>query len=599
MKLSGLFKDAYEKAGLPLPEAPKKKINPILRQQEKKPVRPVVTQGKTRSKAVGNKTKNKQSAKPAEQQKCSNLTITANGTHITRWSSQDPALSRLNVKAVAESCSSSGAEVFVANTELPRGEYDYSITASADACVIWNTLESNKPDHLVEWPLLGREIHLNESKDEKFLCLGLDFGTSTLKAVISDGDRQITYAALFRDIPGVHGYLLPCRVYLGEEGYNLKGDGQVYQDLKLALLANPEAIEAQLPVVGFLALALRMIRAWLLSNHGETYAGPIVWDLAMGLPVASRCDEKIARLYRLVGCAAWIVSTEMHLTPELTRRALQRAEALCSGAEASNDIEDIEVKVEPEIAAQIYGFVSSGAYDPNASNIYLMVDVGAGTLDASVFRVERKKGQRKDSLVIFNTTVEPNGVMNLHKKRMSWLQTTLEQELPERTELHNSLRAISNITDALVAIPEHVDGYFSGLSVHFKSGSPDQSLYAQARRQVAQDTYAKVANEKLLDKQQMSGMPMFLCGGGSRSAIYSKLKVDLLSAPGFSWFGVVPKPLQTPRGLVAPGLLRADYDRLSVAFGLSQLKLDKLIVDIPPLSEAPKRVNFSERYIEK
>lgn len=599
MKLSGLFKEAFEKAGVPLPDTPKKKITPRPVRHEKKPARPAVIQDKKRPKTNGERAQNKQSAKPVEQHKSSHLTITANGTRITRWSSQEPAVSQLNARVLGESCSSSDAERPVTGAELARGEYDYSITAVADACVIWNTLDGDNSDHLVEWPLAGHEIHLNESTDEKFLCLGLDFGTSTLKAVISDGDRQITYAVPFRNIQGVHGYLLPCRVYLGEQGYNLKGDGQVYQDLKLALLANPDAIEAQLPVVGFLALALRMIRGWLLSNHGETYAGPIVWDLAMGLPVSSRCDEKIARLYRLVGCAAWIVSTEMHLTPELIRRALQLAEALCSGAEASNDIEDIEVKVEPEIAAQIYGFVSSGAYDPNASNIYLMVDIGAGTLDASVFRVERKKGQRKDSLVIFNTTVEPHGVMNLHKKRMSWLQTTLEQELPERTELHNSLRAISNITDALAAIPGHVDGYFSGLSVDFKSASPDQSLYAQARRQVAQDTYARVANEKLLDKQQMSGMPMFLCGGGSRSAIYGKLKADLRSAPGFSWFGVTPKALQKPRNLVAPGLHRADYDRLSVAFGLSQLKLDKLIVDIPPMDDAPKRVDFSDRYIEK
>jgi len=596
LKLSRLFKEAYEKAGVPLPEAPKKKITPMPGRQEKKPARPVVDQDKKPPKAAGKRAKTKQSAKPVEQHKSSSLTITANGTHITRWSSAEPSVSR---KAVVESSSSAGTEVFVNKAEPPRGEYDYSITATADACVTWNTLESDKPGHLVELPVAGCEIHLNESADEKFLCLGLDFGTSSLKAVISDSERQITHAVSFMDLPGVHGYLLPCRVYLGEQGYNLKGDGLVYQDLKLALLANPDSIDAQLPVVGFLALALRMIRGWLLSNHGDTYAGPLVWDLAMGLPVSNRCDEQMARLYRLVGCAAWIVSTESHLLPELIRRALQRADALCSGAEPENASEDIDVKVEPEIAAQIYGFVSSGAYDPNASNIYLMVDVGAGTLDASVFRVERKKGQRKDSLVIFNTTVEPHGVMNLHKQRMNWLQSTLEHELPERTELHKSMRAISSITDALGAIPEHLDGYFSGLSVHFKSGSPDTSLYAQAKRQVAQDTYGKVASEKLLAKQQMSGMPMFLCGGGSRSAIYAKLKVDLVAAPGFSWFGVTPKPLQKPRGLVAPGLPRADYDRLSVAFGLSQLKLDKLIVDVPPLTDAPKRVDFSERYIEK
>ncbi len=97
----------------------------------------------------------------------------------------------------------------------------------------------------------------------------------------------------------------------------------------------------------------------------------------------------------------------------------------------------------------------------------------------------------------------------------------------------------------------------------------------------------------------MAGMPMFLCGGGSRSGFYAKLRSDLHSARGFSWFGVTPKPLQKPRGLVAPGLPRAEYDRLSVAFGLSQLKLDKLVIDVPALTEKPGAVDFSDRYIEK
>ncbi|MBA1241052.1 hypothetical protein G7015_21740 [Pseudomonas kunmingensis] len=598
MKLSGLFKEAYEKAGVPLPEVPKKKKTPVPARQDKKSAQSVVDQNKTRPEAARKKSKIKQPARPVEQQKSGALTITASGTHITRWTSAESAVLGASRKAISESKRSTEAH-FASTKNAERAEYDYSITASAHACVTWSTLESDRPDLLMEWPVKGREIHLSENADEKFLCLGLDFGTSTLKAVISDNERQITYAVPFLNLPGVNGYLLPCRVYMGEQGYNLSGDGLAFRDLKLALLANPDSVDTQLPVVGFLALALRMIRGWLLSNHGETYAGPILWDLAMGLPVSNRCDEKIAGLYRLIGCAAWIVSAEVQLTPEVIRNGLLRAEALCSGAEADNDIEDIDVKVEPEIAAQIYGFVSSGAYDPNASNIYLMVDVGAGTLDASVFRVERKKGQRKDSLVIFKTTVEPHGVMNLHKKRMSWLQKALERDFPERTKLHKSVEAISSITDAVGAIPEDLDGYFSGLSVQFKSGGPDKSLYTHAKRQVAQNTYGKVESEKLLSKQHMSGMPMFLCGGGSRSAIYAKLKVDMLSAPGFSWFGVTPKPLQKPRGLVAPGLLRADYDRLSVAYGLSQLKLDKLIVDVPPLTDAPQRVDFSDRYIEK
>jgi len=57
MKLSRLFKEAYEKAGVPLPDAPKKKITQMPGRQEKKPARPVVDQDKTRPKAAGKRAK--------------------------------------------------------------------------------------------------------------------------------------------------------------------------------------------------------------------------------------------------------------------------------------------------------------------------------------------------------------------------------------------------------------------------------------------------------------------------------------------------------------------------------------------------------------
>lgn len=597
MKLAGILKEAFEKAGVPLPEKPKKAATPVLDQRKKKVAQSDANQErKTRPRTARKKAAASQPATSASAQNGKKVTVTANGTCITRWSSSEPLAKAVTRKAIAESCVPERAKG--GSSESLHSDSGYSITATAEACVTWHTLQQGQTAFLMEWPQ-GDKTQLNKSADEKFLCLGLDFGSSTLKAVISDGERQTTYAVPFRDIQGIEGYLLPCRVYLGENGYSLEGQGQVYQDLKLALLANAESLQAQLPVVGFLALALRMIRGWLLSTHGETYSGTIVWDLAIGLPVASRRDAKTVRLYQLVGTAAWIASTEKQLTLEAIGLALKRAEALCNGAEAECDSEDIEVRVEPEIAAQIYGFVSSGAYDPNASNIYLMVDVGAGTLDASVFRVERRRGQRKDSLVIFRTTVEPHGVMNLHKKRMSWLQSALAQKLPDRLDLRQAVQTISHLTDAEEALPDRVDGYFNGVDVQFKGRSLDQHFYTQVNRQVVQDTYLHVANERLLDRQQMAGMPMFLCGGGSRSGFYAKLKSDLHSARGFSWFGVTPKPLQKPRGLVAPGLPRTEYDRLSVAFGLSQLKLDKLVMDVPALAANPRAVDFSDRYTEK
>lgn len=70
------------------------------------------------------------------------------------------------------------------------------------------------------------------------------------------------------------------------------------------------------------------------------------------------------------------------------------------------------------------------------------------------------------------------------------------------------------------------------------------------------------------------------------------------SAPNHTWFGTVLRQLQKPRTLVAKGLASVDYDRLSVAYGLSQIRLGKVIVNVPPLDEA-NRTDYTDRYTDK
>ncbi|MCC4259336.1 hypothetical protein LL270_01550 [Pseudomonas aestusnigri] len=593
MKLEGLIRQAYEKAGKEPPEKPQRKGRrgkgkghaKHLQHKKPQPQAENVRPPPKKAEAV-------ESSQPAKT-----VTVTANGTRITRWSAPEPAPKPVRVTK---------------QTSVPEPQQDavepwLTIRASADARVTWHTLRAAKPAPIETWPRSGHEVHMGNSSDEKHLYLGLDFGTSSLKAVISDRERQLTYAVPFRDIQGVARYLLPCRVYrgttdAGAESYNLDGHGVAFQDLKLALLSAPDSHEAQLNVVGFLALALRLIRGWLLSTHGATYGGEIIWDMAVGLPFANRENEKLVSLYKTLSTAAWIASTKEQLTPAVVLQAIKRAEELSAGAPVDSSVEEVEdivVDVHPEIAAQIHGFVSSGAYDPNASNIYLLVDVGAGTLDASVFRVSREAGQSKDSFNFFTTSVEPHGVMNLHRQRTGALQKALADQLPDRADLLQSVKGISQLTDAEKALPEDIAGYFQGVDVQFHGETIDRQFYRQVKRQVVQDTYVSVLDKKLLGPQQMRGMPMFVCGGGSRSGFYQQLKTDMQSSLGCSWFGVTPKPLQRPRGLQAPGLPRSDYHRLSVAYGLSRLKLGEVVAQVPALDVEDRRKDFSECYIEK
>lgn len=614
MKLAGLFVKAFEEAGVPLERAesqqnvPRKGRDQKARSTRKSQGKPSgsVTDDNAQRTARANKNR---SPKPVHKtdkyrnQRTSSghrstpqpdtsdvksTAVTPSGVVITRRTAPQPKQTFIQRKVKA-----------AIPPQRTGDGISARISADPEARVTWTTYVAVQKNELLELPLSGREISLNKEGIEKELYLGLDFGTSTLKAVVRDKERNRSYAVPFRNISGVNGYLLPCRVFFGEHGFNLEGQGQAYQDLKLSFLASPDSVEVLQSVVAFLALTLRRIRSWVLTEHGDTYNGQIIWEVTLGLPVAHNGDKQTKQSFELLGTAAWLASQGEELQPESINQAIKRAQELIAGADIAGSHEDFGMAVEPEAAAQIYGYVSSTDFDPGARNFYLMVDAGAGTLDASLFHVHRSNSNKQEvSFSIFKTTVEPHGVMNLHSTRIKWLLATLRKELPKRIDLHNALEGIKNVTDALEPLPEKIDGYFDKLRISFQSPSPDETFYKQVKKQVASDTYARVANDGIVSNEQLTGIALYLCGGGSRSTLYARLKGDMLASPNASWFSAKYRRLQRPDGLVAPGLKAAHYDRLSVAYGLSQMKLGKVTYKVPPL-EAQSRPDYTVRYTDK
>lgn len=105
-----------------------------------------------------------------------------------------------------------------------------------------------------------------------------------------------------------------------------------------------------------------------------------------------------------------------------------------------------------------------------------MVDVGAGTVDSSLFHVKPAKGGKWD-FEFFTTAVEPNGVMNLHRYRNTWWQDILKKNSAPQSLLHDVQEGWRD-TDHLTAIPEHFDEYLEGVRLSFRSGveSPDKAF---------------------------------------------------------------------------------------------------------------------------
>ena len=450
--------------------------------------------------------------------------------------------------------------------------------------------------------LLGDALQVNKGNwhAQREVVIGLDFGTSSVKLVIGDHTTKKAFAVPFCISVGESQYLLPSRLYQDTDTYSLLNGSEVYRDLKLSLLANPDNKILQNRVVAFLTLLLRHARAWLFSNHGDIYTNSqILWKLSLGLPSADHLNAEHHEVFEKLASVAWYLS------------ALSKKSISYSDVESALNLDMIdiarqedfaEIVVIPEIAAQIYGYVSSSKFDPNASNIFLMVDIGAGTLDSCLFKVLPGKGGKWD-FRFYTTLVQPNGVMNLHRYRMNWW-STIVSKFPQNFTI--DIESIANAklyTDRLSSIPDSINEYFSEIDVTFNSKVQNPDIDFFRRRVVAQvrgATLWKAWNDKYLSQRSLSGIPIYVCGGGARMRFYRQLDTEMANFPGCSWLSASARVLQKPDGLVAPGLADRDYDRLSVAYGLSFLDVNEVLKEIPSLEIATQdTIKWDENYISK
>jgi len=264
-------------------------------------------------------------------------------------------------------------------------------------------------------------------------------------------------------------------------------------------------------------------------------------------------------------------------------------------------VSDDMIEVVPEISAQVYGYVQSLRFDEHAANNYMLIDIGAGTVDASIFHV-RKESRGKIGFTLYANNVEQNGVMNLHRERLSWLRKTLGALAAPDPAAGRALDEMERPTDRLGPIPEHLGDYFDGIRFNFgqTNEDPDRNFFLlRYWRQVFGDTLSFVRRRKLSDGDLFE-MPTFITGGGARMEFFARLVRTINDSNGINWARLRTYPLEPPRELIAPSLKDMEYDRLSVAFGLSFIRLGTYIrsrdvPDIPP----PPTPDYYSKFISK
>lgn len=422
------------------------------------------------------------------------------------------------------------------------------------------------------------QYHDGAPTQELEMVVGFDFGTSCTKVVIQDTARRNAYAVPFEGHSCPHNpYLLPAQFFIRKDGRLSLSEGiSSFDNLKVSLLTNRDQVRfvaadsgiqvrARHLIAGYIALALQEARSWFWRTHGEVYKGyRIIWQMNIGLPSRTYDESPMQRAFRSAALAGWNLSVQ---TADITLlkvwEAMNPVERQLAGNpdrwridKENGCLHPDMVQAVPEVIAEVIGYARS----PMRKNgMYLLLDVGASTLDISTFRLHEKEGE--DLYPILAADVQQLGSLRLHHNRIRYVAKAVEE----------FLYGVAGQAGANTPVP-HPSVYAPRID---DVGTADAEFKEKCARTIGQVVARTRQHRDPHANEWQIGLPVFVCGGGASLGLYREAvtaAAHRLSAMNVR--DIVPIDLPQPENLVALDLLRDQYHRLAVAYGLSFSHLD-------------------------
>lgn len=481
----------------------------------------------------------------------------------------------------------------------------YNLKLSSTSQLLWNPGEPIAPSRFLRLTESGKSTQPADkslSDEGRELMMGIDFGTSSAKVVIGDYALNKAFAVPFFEVVGIERFLLPSHIFQSNNEFSLFSGVSLHRDLKLALISNPKNKDSQYRCVAFLAYTIQRARSWLFDEHATLFKGlNVFWKMAVGLPAATHHNSSFKNLFEHLCRVAWIVAgSAIKITKQDIDDGFARALQLKQEGSMPTQDEDIEISIIPEISAQIYGYVASDSFDKKAPNDFLLVDVGAGTVDTSLFHV--KKGRvKKWDFEFYTSSVQPFGSMNFNRYRLEWWLKALKDST--HADLIKDIISIKEATDSQRSLPKNIHDYISLCTLKFndETTNPDKVFFQKNLiPQIKGETFWRAWQEGHLRKEDLCEIPAYLCGGGMRLPFYKKLETALQHQPNCSWMKMKIRHISMPKNLRADTLPEQDYDRLSVAYGLSFLDVGSVIKNLPQSRPIQKpSMLWNDNYIDK
>ena len=466
------------------------------------------------------------------------------------------------------------------------------------------------PPRPAQPPVLPRPAAPPPARPPYEFVVGLDFGTAFTKCIIRDEQNENAHI-----VPLDAGtYWLPSDVWADTSGFAIHPDGTRnggvrLSFLKMALVAAcrnqphdrtldrfrsaaaklhleaqpPDLVEAA--VVHLLATVLRKALAFILSLRPDFGKHPQdLWSVNMAVPVAHADDAAVCSSFERCLKKARVLAEDGSPAGTNTNALIHATSQLDTNRPSCAHCSSY-----PEVSANVQSFLQSRAV---REGLYLFVDVGAGTVDLSIFIYT---AQNESPLAYFGAEVLPLGSSKLESRAAARLAKKLQQ-------IH-ALAGLNHVTGASLrpaleaAFREHKE---TGKEV-FADIAADMKPIAQ---RLSDQVFGKLGflgtarthiqphapNPKgPVTPRSWKGLHFLYGGGGCDSLTYK----DPLERYFRTCWQFIPStsPLPRPRDLLKPESLgETDFaalvKRFTVAYGLSfhrtNLPNNRLPRDITP-----------------
>lgn len=439
----------------------------------------------------------------------------------------------------------------------------------------WENLDGESPNGHQ-----GRALRIN---------LGIDLGTSFSKVVYRLGGESFPVCFGARR-NHVEDYLLPSVVAIGSKAIKCQFEVEDQTKLsKAALIPNfkicltcergggesdctitkcglsnlkfgylPDEVineEASFLTAFYLAKLIARIKTAVRNQLPEREIPSditVKWSANLSVP-DKFFDSKVADGFRESLENAWLMSELFLAHPDF----FNKTESAISFLAAKNLHEEIKLELSSKgqdfdcfIYSEIGAEVASVTLSPTSEEgLYVLVDVGAGTVDASVFRFRRISGESVQETYAANifklgaAQIDVRANLSFRRKSLNWLRQIKE----------NIFRL--NPNEALLHITEEIKSAENGVTAELK-----EKLIT-----VYRDAFAKQR-----DVETWTQLKLVMGGGGSsiksygdtaRQAFSPKLKDSKLIE-----FSELKVPRDFQMGSIPPN----SFHRFAVAYGLSR-----------------------------